>query len=199
MKTESILDKDFNTDFQQFLFDQEPVLWEGSPNRNFSITLLELGGYYDVAMGPTSILGFVLAGIAYGVYTFYSQGKILESILVIILGIGLIILPDILKWIRKKNTKYAFTENRIFFKLWRWGDESVHILDFNDIGKITYEEYKDKSGIIYFLPKKPLDFHTHDFETGGRRFYPTFELVSNAIELRNTLENIRKENIKRNL
>ena len=137
MKTERILDKDFNTDFQHYLLKQEKILWEGNPRKNFSITLLELGGYYDVAMGPTSILGFILAGTAYGFYTFFSQGKLFESILMLILGIGIIILPDIPKWIRKRNTKYAFTQNRIFFKLWRWGVESVHVVDFDDIGKIT--------------------------------------------------------------
>lgn len=197
MNKGNVLDDDFNSQFQEYLLEKEGIEWEGKPNPKFSITLLEIGGHHDVMTGPTSILGFLLMGILFGCYKFYSTGNWVGFFLTLIIGITVILIPDIIKNERKKNTKYAFSRNRVFFQLWRWGKKSIHFIDLADIGKINYQEYDDKSGIIHFLPKKPFDFFTYDFVSGSRRFYPTFEMVPDVIELQKRLEELRKDRIKR--
>ncbi len=140
MSVDNILDDDFNDHIQKYLMDKEGIEWEGSPKPKFSITLLELGGHHDVMTGPTSIFGFLIVGIILGCYKFYSDGNWLGFLLTIIIGIGIILIPDIIKNERKKNTKYAFTKNRVFFQLWRWGKKSTHFIEFADVGQITYQE-----------------------------------------------------------
>lgn len=196
MEPEKILDKGFGQQIQEYLFEKEEIEWQGSPNPKFSITLLEQEGYYDVMTGPSSILGYILGGMAVGGYLFYTHDNWVGFVLTMLIGLAIIASPDILKNIRKKKTRYAFTKNRVFFKLWRWGKESVHIIDLADIVKITWQEYEDKSGVIHFFPNKSLDFYTYDFVTSRRRDYPTFEMVPNVIELTNQIENFRKERIR---
>lgn len=196
MKPEIILDEGWGQQIQDYLSEKEGIEWEGSPNPKFSITLLESEGYYDVRTGPTSTLGFILGGMAIGGYLFYTHENWMGFILTMLIGLGLIASPDIVKHIRKKKTRYAFTKNRVFFKLWRWGKERVHIIDLADIVKITWQEYEDKSGTAHFFTNKPPGFYTYDFVTGRRRDYPTFEMVPDVIELTSRLESLRKERIK---
>lgn len=195
MHSDNILDKEFEYQVQQHLMEQEGIEWEGQPNPKFSITLLEMGGHHDVMTGPTSILGFLIVGMFLGCYLFYSSGNWVGVVLTLIIGITIIFLPDIIKNERKKNTKYAFSKNRVFFQLWRWGKKSIHFIDLAEVAQINFEEYKDKSGVIHFLPKHPFDFHTHDFISGSKRFYPTFEMVPNVVELQKRLEELRRERI----
>ncbi|MEZ5045215.1 MAG: hypothetical protein R2828_35300 [Saprospiraceae bacterium] len=179
------------------MFEQEGIEWEGKPNPKFSLTLFELGGHYDVMTGATSILGFVFGGMLIFGYVFYRQGNWVAFALTMIIGLAIIVIPDILKHERKKHTQYAFTKNRVFFQLWWWGKKSIHFIDFADVGQITYEEYGDKSGVLHFLPKTPFNFFTHDFETGKKRFYPTFEMIPNVVELQKKLEIFRIERIRK--
>ncbi len=195
MEPDQILDSDFNQLIQEQHFQMEGIEWEGKPMYKFSIALLESGGYFDVMAGPSGLIGFLLGGIAVAGFVFYNKGSWVGVALSIVVGTGIIIFPDIVKNIRRKNTRYAFTKNRLFFKLWWWGKESVHYIDLADIGKISYQEYEDKSGTIHFMSNKAFDFYTYDFLTGRRRDYPSFEMVPNVIELRDKLEKFRLERI----
>lgn len=193
------IDDEFNSELQNLLMEKESVIWKGKPKPKFSITILELGFYYDVASGAAGVFGILLFVIFLVTYLFYMAGNIIGVFLTILIGFILIILPDIIKYERKKHTKYAFSRNKVFFQLWRWGNISYHAIDLADVGKITYQEYKDKTGVIHFLPKKPFDFYTYDFITGSRRFYPTFGMIPNAIEIYEQLDALRKERVKRHV
>lgn len=197
MKNRNILDDDFSTQVQDFLLDEEQIEWQGQPKPKFSITLLELGGHYDAASGPTSILGFVLVGMVAACYKFYSDGNWLGVLLSLVIGTAVVLIPDFIKNERKKNTKYAVTKDRVFFQLWRWGKKSFHSIDLADIGKMNYQEYEDKSGVIHFSSRKVFDFFTYDFVAGSKRFYPTFEMVPEVEELYKRLEILRKDRVKR--
>jgi hypothetical protein len=189
------LSNDFNRQIKLSLEENETIIWKGCPKPEFRITLLELGTYFDVATGATSILTILVFGMLFGVYKFYTAGNLVGIALTLIVGLSITLAPDLLKNKRKRNTKYAFSNRRVYFQLWRWGKTSFHSIELSDVAKITYQEYKDKSGVIHFLPKKPFDFYTYDFLTGGRRFYPSFEMVKDVIDLQNQLEQIRKENL----
>ena len=193
------IDDEFNRELQNLLMENERVIWKGKPKLKLSITVLELGFYYDVATGAAGVFGIFLFVIFLVTYLFHMAGNMIGVFLTILIGFILIILPDVIKRERKIHTKYAFSENRVFFRLWRWGKTTYHVIDLLDVGKITYQEYKNKTGIIHFLPKKPLPFFTYDFMSGDRRFYPTFEMIPNAIEVHEQLEALRKERVKRHV
>jgi|GEM_PF-2772638 len=196
MQTDDILDDDFSQLIQEYLMEKEGIVWRGKPQSQFTVTLLEFDGYFDVMTGPSSVIGYVFGGMAIGGYYFYTKANWTGFVLTMLIGIAIILFPDVIKNIRKKNTRYAFTKNRIFFKLWRWGKRSIHFIDLADIEKISYQEYKDKSGVVHFMSGKPFGFHTYDFLTGRKRDYPTFEMVPNVIELTERLEELRKERVR---
>jgi hypothetical protein len=190
------LDNAFLDEIQKTFSTDETLKWSGNPNPKFSFTLLEFGGHFDALTGLTSILGFMLGGILFGSYTFYKAENWVGLVLTLIIGLISLFIPDILKHKRKQNTKYAFTNKRVYFQLWRWGKTNLHSIDLKDITQITVEEYKDKSGILHFLPKKPFDFYTYDFVSGEKRFYPTFEMVADVRDLHGEMESFRLLRLK---
>jgi len=199
MKSTNILAKNFSHEVQKYLQENEEVEWEGQPKPKFSISLLEMGGHHDVLTGPTSILGFIVGGMLVAGYLFYLNNNWIALAATIIVGIIIIVFPDIIKNERKKNTQYVVTNNRVFFQLWRWGKKSMHVIDLADVGQITYEADKDQSGVVHFLPRKSFDFFTHDFVSGKQRFYPTFEMIPDVIELQKKLEALRKDRLRRTI
>lgn len=179
-------------EIQQYLSKNEKIIWQGKPKPKFSFTLLELGGHYDAMTGMTSVLGLVLGGMVCGCFVFYNSENWIAFVLTLLIGFATILIPDLLKNKRKKNTAYFVTNKRVYFQLWRWGKISIHSIDFQDIARIVVEEYQDKSGILHFLPKKPFGFSTHDFVSGEKRHYPTFEMVQDVKNLQEQLEELRR-------
>ena len=196
MEPEQILDHDFNQQIQGYLLEKEGIEWAGKPRPERTITLLELDSDYNVFTGAMSVLGLIFGGMAIGGYLFYTAANWTGFALTMLAGPCLILLPDILKHIRKKNTSYAVTKNRVFFNLWRWGKKSVHIIDLADVVKITWQEYEDKSGVIHFMTKGDPGFYTYDFLSGRRRDYPTFEMIPDSVALAERLEGLRRERIR---
>lgn len=175
--------------------DDKDLLWEGHPKPEFRITLLELGTYFDVLTGATSVFAFIVFGMLFGVYKFYTANNLLGIVMTLLVGLLIILSPDLLKNKRKRNTRYAFSNRKVYFQLWRWGKITFHSIDLSEVARISYQEYKDKSGVIHFIPKRSFDFYTYDFLKGSRRFYPTFEMVPDVIELQKQLETLRKESL----
>ena len=110
-------DKTIVNSINEQLLENEKLIWTGKPKYEFGIIPLEIGGY-DVALGPTNLY-FIALGLNW-FYSFktFSEGQIVKSIFFFILGLALFSLPDIIKEIRRRNTYYAVSNNRIFFKLW---------------------------------------------------------------------------------
>lgn len=197
MHTDEILDNEFSQNFQKYLFEKEGMIWEGEPNPRFRTMVTDIITYENhngSYLLPVILLTLWLVMVIFDILLSSGFGS-LKSIVIIIIGIALLA-PGILKHIRKRQTKYAFTRNRVFFQLWRWGKKSIHYIDLADVAQIIYDVLPDKSGTIHFLPIKPFDFRTYDFVTGEMRFYPTFEMVPNVIELYTKLEALRQERIK---
>ncbi len=175
MSESTILDDGYEKDFNDLLLEDSSLEWKGNPKPKFSISFLELGGDVNVMSGPMSIFGVIVGFTFYFVYSFYTAGNIFGAFFSFILGSFLFVLPDIIKNRRKSYTKYAFSKDRLYFQLWRYGKFSTHIVRLEDANGFTYEEYVDGYGIIHITPKTSFDFFTHDFIAGKKRFYPTFE------------------------
>lgn len=171
----------------------ESLIWRGKPNPPFSISLLEVDGYHDVVTGPVNPLSIILGIVIFGIWHFVTNEMWLVVVLMSIIGVAVLAAPELIKRRRKKKTEYAFSRNRIFFKLWYLWKERIVAVDFNDIGKITTETYKDKAGVIYFMMKNEPQFKTYDFITSERRFHPTFEFVAEVENLSSQLRELMKK------
>lgn len=183
VQPDQILDTHFGNSIQEYLKEGETLVWEGQPNPIFRMALLEVEGYHDVNTGHVNIPGYVMGAMLFFSFIFYHDKEWISLGITFIIGLPIIILPDILMHARKKNTKYAISQHRIFFQLWRWGKKSVHIINFSEINRITYVDYEDNNGVLYFILNNPPGFLTHDFITGQKRFHPTFEMIPNVSNL----------------
>lgn len=188
MKSIDVLDDQLQKDDH---FPQKGLLWEGRPMSKFTVTFLETASNFDVMPGSASILGFTFVVIALFSLAFYANEKWLMLVLTLSIGVLLLSIPDIVKYIRKSHTRYAFSKDKVYFRLWRWGKVRTHVIDLAEVGKITYEAYKNKSGVLHFLPVEQCNFYTYDFYSGKKRFYPTFELVPDVVALQKQLEDLR--------
>ncbi|MEZ4886381.1 MAG: hypothetical protein R3E32_16720 [Chitinophagales bacterium] len=177
------------------LWETEKMEWRSSPIFKFGFTIFADDGKTHYEPGLQSFLGLISAIAVVLIYMFYMTANWLGFGLAIFITTIATTLPDIFKYIRKKNTEYAFNKNGVFFKLWGLGGTNIHFIDFADIDQITYVEYKEKRGVIYFMSNKDFYFRTYDFATGKERFHPTFEMIEDVIEMRNRLEVYRREKI----
>lgn len=198
MHPANILDKHFHTQIHEFLRDQEAIEWEGRPWSSSRIAEPGAGGHYQAPKSASlNILTLAFAATLVGCYKFYNDENWIGLALTLAIGISLMVIPEVMMNESRKRTKYAFTKDRVFFQLWRWGKKSIHFIDLADLAQISYQEYEDKGGMIHFLSKEPLGFYTYDFIEGSRRFHPTFEMIPNVVEVQEKLEAFRKDRIKR--
>ena len=173
----------YNQHTDSMISQKGKILWEGSPKPEFSITVLEGNGYYDVMSGATSILGFALAGIVIAAFAAYQTGHPLLMVLVILFGIFLLILPDILKGERKRKTRYYITEQGVIFQLWQRRKRKMKFIPFEDINKLSLEVFDNGRGNISLFTNKEVDFKTYDFEKSKALLYPTIVMVDKAREV----------------
>ncbi|MEO1434657.1 MAG: hypothetical protein AAFV80_03920, partial [Bacteroidota bacterium] len=151
------------TPFDSKLRLKESLHWQGHPQKRFSISLLEMDGYYDARSGPSSILGFIFIFASFGNVLAYQAELYWAMILINVLSLGFILLPEILKHQRRKHTRYAFSEQRIFFQLWRWGNVQIQSIELEEVKRIICESNKKGMGTLYFMLKKPPGFFTKNF------------------------------------
>ncbi len=179
----------------QHIWENEPMEWKGGPKCAYRVSVLELNTDYDPAYGPSSILGFFFALLFIPIFKFYMDGNWLAITLIVLMGVFLISIPDIFRHIRKKNTAYAFNSEGVFFKLWRWGDSRIHFVDFADIDQISCVEYEDEKGTISLISQKDFYFKTHSLSSNKNQVYPILEMVKNATELSQQMEQLRQMRI----
>jgi len=162
------------------IFDQlsntEKIIWVGKPKLVFGFTPLEHGNM-SLQDGPANFqFGILAIALSFG-FIEYQRDHHTFAMILIALGFFVFLLPDLLKRIRRVRTKYILTNQRVFFKLWRYGNHSIHHIPLNELNDVRYKEHKDKSGILFFIPKRNPGFQTIDFYGSVHRPYPTFEDV----------------------
>ena len=96
-----------------------------------------------------------------------------------IIGLLIMILIMTMKFKRIRNTRYAYSNKRIFISVWNWGKHNLQIINLDAIGKVSTELYRNGGGIIHFLPLTPFPFKGKALLSGFNRHYPTIEYVKN--------------------
>jgi len=129
-------------------------------------------------------------------FFLYDSNLKFGAIISALLGILITVLPEILNRVRNNNTEYAFSANRLYFKIWKQFNVKYHTINLEDISKISYEDYERRNGILHFMLKIKPNFKTHDLLTGEQRLYPTFESIGDVITLKEWINKLRIEKIK---
>lgn len=160
------------------------IIWTGTPQPGFSITMLENRAERETITWGAGMFPFVLVAVAANAILFFMNGMIWTMILIIIIGVAIIVRPEIKKAERKKHTAYYITNQGVFFKLWRSRQEVIEFVPFNSIEKIYPETYKSGKGNIYlFIKKDQATFTTYDFNTCKDLLHPTLVMIENAKEV----------------
>jgi len=194
MKENNILDDiQLTYDFNDHLEEDESIVWSGKPNPGVVISALERTG--------TSLL-YVLIFFFWIILgsTTTSLAVIAISILV---SVCLLARPQLMFYINKRKTSYALTNKRLFFKLWSWKGTKIHWLKLDDIEQIPCKELKDKKATLHFIVNNSSEFYgkrqnkpsfiTRNIESRKVRKNPTFELVPEALELKEIILEQKKE------
>ena len=176
-----ILDADFFEDEILDLKKDEKVIWKGSPRKYFSITLLEIFGPYDSLSIITGyqIIGLILIYQKANGYIIAADYALLVP--TILLGGLILLLPDFYKHYKKVNTEYFVTGERVLIKTTKFFQPRLTWIWKSDLSRVSYQEFKNKSGTLFFIPKQKLNIKTRDLPGYRRRHFPTFEVIDNVL------------------
>jgi len=185
-----VLDDDFFEDNSLDLKKDEKIIWRGNPRKYFSITFLEIFGPYD---SLSIITGYQILTLM--IIYQEAKNKLFDDnyalfIGTIIIGSLIFILPDIYKNYKKINTEYYATGDRILIKTTKLFKPKLKWIWKSDISRITYQEFKNGSGILFFIPKRKSKIKTRDYFALRRRHYPTFELIDNVLDVHHLLNDL---------
>ena len=198
MKTK-ILDTPIIEDIRDLMTTGESIVWEGAPNPDASISILEIESkesMYRYETGGDHPILFVVLFIVTGIFLIY-HGTFLSGFTLLSVGLGSIVLPEVLKRKRKENTKYYITSKRIIFELWWYGRKSIHQIEFSNLRNLIISKGNKNKGTIYLVVRnsKAIDFTTYCFSKGERRHQPTLEMVNNVDKIAQLI----RENISKNM
>ena len=193
MNNKKIIDNDFFHDWGNNIIDKKEIIWKGTPADFFSISTLERGYYHDVATGAVSPLSIILVITVPSIIALFKMDLWWLAIFITTCALVAVFGLDILNYYSRKKTKYAFTKDKVLFKINKWGKDKIHVLHFSDIYKTSYQEYPNSQGIIHFFSHSASNFKTYNFDKGERRHHPTFEMIPNVVEVHEKIEELRKE------
>lgn len=180
MNPDDILDAPVANDIRNALQPGERLLWEGSP-------LWDPGGFFLFKSRNWSNFFSFIA---------YTSGMVLLTYilrptdppdfwLVVLVVLGLYVANSGYKYMERRAIRYGVSDQRAFFQLWEWGRKKLYIINLDEVMQVTYQEFDDKAGVLYFfpMPNKSFNFSTYDLSSREKRFQPTFEMVPEVVEL----------------
>lgn len=161
----------------------EKIIWEGQPQKSLDFSLSR-----NDAMVSSWIERLLIIGI-FGIFGFFSLiiglsvGIYMKSY--IMLAILVSFIPEVLRILQRKRTRYLITNQRIFFQLWRNFKTEFHSIQFDEIKNVVYVLETKKDGVIFLGVKRPyrIPFDTYNLFSGERRHQPTLEMVENVEEV----------------
>jgi len=183
--TNEILDAHIIDEVHKQLNKGEKIIWEGSPKNSYDSSFSRRDAAAIAWIQRIRIL--LILGIV--VFPFIISSYILLEIeiqpkLFFAIFITLAFIPEILKILQRKKTKYIISNQRIIFRLWKNGRSNVHSIFFSDMTGVVVNRDCEKDGIIHLAVKNPqlLKFDTFNLSSGERRHQPTLEMIEDVEE-----------------
>ncbi len=189
-----ILDQEFSNSNAIVLDDGEKIVWDSKPKVIPGVGALEAESTVNLGGGVGLMTGNKLSSfLGLGIFLtviLYQYLAIPGLVIGVLFTISIIVLPEIHRIMRSKNTSYYITNKRVIFKLWMMGKSFQKSLDFDNIKRVTLQNDEDGKGTIYLLPKRDPGFKTHKFTTGDVTHFPILENIENPVEVFETLKEL---------
>ena len=200
MKNE-ILDDNIVDELHKQLNKGEKIIWEGTPQKSLDFSLSRGDAAVSAWIQRISnllILGLFLFPFLISVSYFFEKEIQLKSFLAIFTIIAFI--PEILKILQRKKTKYIVSNQRIIFKLWKNGMSDVFSIPFSEMNGVVVTRETEKDGVIHLAVKNPwrIKFNTYNLSSGERRHQPTLEMIENVESVASFIRKGIQENEKLN-
>jgi len=188
-----ILDADVLADREFALRKGELMIWKGEPKPYFSISMAEVL-VRDANVSAAAVLQFVMSLILICKVVYLVDGSDnVKSTVITALLLLIVMVPDVLRHIRKANTQYYLTTERVVIKTLYYLQKQQYTLELVDIMDVSYEGYKDGYGTLFLQMVRVGRRKTYDFFTGARRHFPTLELVSDYAAVKRQIDTLRSE------
>ena len=153
---------------------EEEVLWEGKPSISSIVTQHQFDLYIDIQ--AVFIIFVVAMGI---ILPFITALSVLWRAIIF----TLFTLYLYYKYLNIRDTKYRVTSKGIYINTRRGAAYHKHFVDFNNVSNAWIERFSDRSATIHLLPKVNKGQKTYHLFFGTARHYPTMELVAEAEEV----------------
>ena len=190
----SQLDHQSEQALQASLFNKEEIIWEGSPDYRVNWYALFVETIFGIFTWPfASFLSFGFSSLGLAMLIFSIAGIWLGFFICLaVFGIGLFLIFYFTLQIRI-NTRYAYTKNRLYFRLWNLFNVREYYIDYQQVGRVTYEEYGNGVGVLHILLKGAAPFKTRDLRNFKKRHHPTFEKIPEVVLVQQQLSALLKQ------
>lgn len=192
-----ILDENIVDELHNQLNKGERIIWEGKPQRSFDFSLSRGDAAVNAWIQRITnllMIGLFLFPFLISIYLALEleiQPKVFISIFIVIAFI-----PEILKILQRKKTKYIISNQRIIFKLWKNGGSNIYSIPFSEMKGVVVARETEKDGVIHLAVKNPhrLKFDTFNLSSGERRHHPTLEMIENVEQVASFIRQGIQEN-----
>ena len=131
----------------------ENIIWEGKPQYKPRLAILEIAGGESGGGAITVVIPILLTLIAVKITLGVYNGNRFNTIAYSILLAAIILLPEIHKSIRRKNTLYKLKPESISITNYWYGSKDTQELHFKDIDRFYLVNYNDDIGEIHIFVK----------------------------------------------
>ena len=180
MKNE-ILDAPFEDTLDFSLEKGEKILWEGSPTLPTEHNLSRNDAKVSSWIGRMA--RYLISGLLFLIASIFFGGIIMKIFLAV--GIVVAFLPDILRGMQRKKTKYIISNRRIIFQLWKLGTLKYYSIPFTEIKNAIVALETQRDGVIFLAVNNPnrISFDTYNLHSGERRHQPTLEMIHDVKDI----------------
>ena len=180
MRKRSILDRDFFVGWDNYVIQEDELLWTGKPRIQQYFRFLEKDFYHDVMTGVSSVVmlyTMLLLAITYGLYELGFQ---FYGIIIFVLGATIPFLWEYFNYKNRLKTEYAITKKYVLFKIYNGFRNVIHTIPIEDLIKIYLTKEIKDIGTITLITNGSVGFSTYSGRTGLRRDHPTLEFVRDS-------------------
>lgn len=191
---DDLLDEETHPVWGKYLKSNEQILWEGSPQGDMSIRLLDSTGYHDVMTGASSnfilylVFLFVLARMIYG------ETGLVSALPFLFFGSGLVLIFELLKNKSNEKIRYAVTTHFLLIKYDYFVFKKIAAIPLAKVISISPIKYKDDTTTLLFPNYNERRIKTIDFVTGKRRDHTSFEHIADGEKVLKLISTLIKDN-----
>ena len=189
-----LLDEETHPVWGKYLRSNEEILWEGSPQIDMSIRLLDSGGYHDVMTGASSNLILYLVFLFVVARVVYGETGLVSAIPFFLFGGVLVLVFEVLRNRSNKKIRYAVTTHFLLIKYDYFVFKKIAAIPLSKVISIAPIKYEDGTTTLLFPNYNERRIKTIDFVTGKRRDHTSFEHIADGDKVIKLITHLIKDN-----